>query len=371
MQKIQFEVLNGMRGVAAVLIVVFHVTGISRGFDFNRLFVGHAYLAVDFFFLLSGFVIAYTYDGRWSRMSVVQFFERRLVRLHPLVVLAGLLGLIGYLLDPSAPTAVGWPLAMLIVTFLLGLLLVPSPALPGREDWLFSLNSPLWSLWLEYIGNALYALLLHRWTTRMLAVSALLANLALIWMASTTGKFVGGFGWQTLWVAPFRLLPPFLMGLLVARVWRRLPACRIGFTWLALLLTGVIAAPVLPSIDGISLNGLFDALCIAVLFPLMVFAGIASPSNAATNACCRFVGALSFPLYATHMPFVYVYGAYVRSLGIDGPVLHVLDAAVVAALLLLAWLFHRFWDEPIRMRLSAWTARANRAAHLADSQGDR
>src|ERR1700735_970426 len=95
--KEHFEVLDGLRGSAAFLIVIFHLFNYSFGFDSPMSLVRHAYLAVDFFFGLSGFVVAYAYDDRWARMSIPQFFRIRLIRLHPLVLLGATLGLLGYL----------------------------------------------------------------------------------------------------------------------------------------------------------------------------------------------------------------------------------------------------------------------------------
>ena len=98
--KEHFEVLDGLRGSAAFLIVIFHVFNYTFGFRGPFALVHHAYLAVDFFFALSGFVVAYAYDDRWKRMSILQFFRIRLIRLHPLVLIGATLGLLGYIFDP-------------------------------------------------------------------------------------------------------------------------------------------------------------------------------------------------------------------------------------------------------------------------------
>ena len=90
--KEHFEVLDGLRGSAAILIVIFHVFNYSFGWDTPLSLMHHAYLAVDFFFGLSGFVVAYAYDDRWTRMSTFQFFRIRLIRLHPLVLIGATLG---------------------------------------------------------------------------------------------------------------------------------------------------------------------------------------------------------------------------------------------------------------------------------------
>src|SRR6202789_507832 len=93
--KEQFEVLDGLRGSAALLIVTSHLFNYSFGFHGPWALVKHAYIAVDFFFALSGFVVAYAYDDRWARMTILEFFRIRLIRLHPLVLIGATLALRG------------------------------------------------------------------------------------------------------------------------------------------------------------------------------------------------------------------------------------------------------------------------------------
>src|SRR5258708_35217396 len=123
--KEHFEVLDGLRGSAAFLIVIFHLFNYSFGWDTSLSLVRHAYLAVDFFFGLSGFVVAYAYDDRWTRMSVLQFFRIRLTRLHPLVLVGATLGLLGYLLDPFGKGVNQTSAPMLLLAYLTSLLLLP------------------------------------------------------------------------------------------------------------------------------------------------------------------------------------------------------------------------------------------------------
>ena len=89
--KPRYEILDGLRGVAAMIVVAFHLLETySKGPAYQVL--NHGYLAVDFFFVLSGFVIGYAYDDRWGRMTYRDFFKRRLIRLHPMVVMGMLIG---------------------------------------------------------------------------------------------------------------------------------------------------------------------------------------------------------------------------------------------------------------------------------------
>lgn len=81
--KPRYEILDGLRGVAAVLVVAYHLFETYYGGSADQP-INHGYLAVDFFFVLSGFVIGYAYDDRWDKMSTWSLFKRRLIRLHPI-----------------------------------------------------------------------------------------------------------------------------------------------------------------------------------------------------------------------------------------------------------------------------------------------
>src|SRR6476619_2224035 len=97
--KQHFEILDGLRGIAALAVVIFHFMEWVYS-DYSKNFIGHGFLAVDFFFCLSGFVIGYAYDDRLVKIGVKEFFKSRLIRLHPLVILGSLLGLLSFLYDP-------------------------------------------------------------------------------------------------------------------------------------------------------------------------------------------------------------------------------------------------------------------------------
>jgi len=94
--KPHYPILDGLRGVAAIVVVIFHIFEAHSAGPLYQI-VNHGYLAVDFFFLLSGFVISYAYDDRWGKMSVGSFFKRRLVRLHPLVIMGMVIGAVFFL----------------------------------------------------------------------------------------------------------------------------------------------------------------------------------------------------------------------------------------------------------------------------------
>lgn len=152
--KPRYELLDGLRGVAAIFVILYHF---GEGFATSPVdqMMNHGYLAVDFFFILSGFVIGYAYDDRWQRgMSAGNFMLRRVIRLHPMVILSVIFGAVAYLIQGS----VRWdgtpmPLSMLLLALLLGLFLIP--VLPGAgadvrgNNEMFPLNGPSWSLFFE------------------------------------------------------------------------------------------------------------------------------------------------------------------------------------------------------------------------------
>ena len=82
--KPHYELLDGLRGVAALVVIWYHVFEGFAASPVDQRF-NHGYLAVDFFFILSGFVVGYAYDDRWKRrtLSFGGFIKRRLIRLHP------------------------------------------------------------------------------------------------------------------------------------------------------------------------------------------------------------------------------------------------------------------------------------------------
>ena len=98
--KPHYALLDGLRGAAALMVVWYHV---FEGFAFAEgsaidVF-NHGHLGVDFCFMLSGFVISYAYDSRWqagsnNRLTIGSFFKRRLIRLHPMLIMGAIIGFI-------------------------------------------------------------------------------------------------------------------------------------------------------------------------------------------------------------------------------------------------------------------------------------
>ena len=356
--KPHYDLLDGLRGVAALTVVCFHLFEAYATSHLDQR-INHGYLAVDFFFILSGFVVGYAYDDRWTKMTVREFLTRRLVRLQPMVVIGALIGAVMFytqgcpVWDVSAV-----PVAMLLVATLMNAFMIP--ATPGAEirgvGEMYPLNGPAWSLFFEYIGNVLYALFIRRLSTRALAVLVAAAGcgLAVFSVWGPLGDICVGFSLtgENIVGGSLRLLFSFPAGLLLSRVFR--PVRVRGAFWIGSL--AVVALASVPRIGGsehLWMNGVYDALCAVVLFPLIVWIGASGKTtDRVTSRICKFLGDISYPLYMVHYPFIYLYYAWVKNENLTFGQSLPGAAALVAGSVALAWLCLRFYDEPVRRFLS-------------------
>ena len=356
--KPHYELLDGLRGVAALTVVCYHLFEAYATSHLDQR-INHGYLAVDFFFLLSGFVIGYAYDDRWKRMSIREFLTRRAIRLHPMVVMGALIGAIFYLQGCSVWDVSQVSIGALLVATLLNALLIP--VTPGVEirgvGEMFPLNGPSWSLFFEYIGNVLYALVLRKLPTAALAVMVGLTGcgLAAYAVLGPLGDLCSGFvlnGEQFLG-GSLRLLFAFPAGLLLSRVFR--PVRIRGAFWLCSLAVVAIAAiPRLGGAERLWLNGLYDTLCAVVLFPLILWFGASGrTTDRLSAAICKFLGDISYPLYIVHYPFIYWYYAWVKNERLTFGESLPGAAALVAGSVALTYLCLKLYDIPVRRYLTA------------------
>ena len=325
--KPRYEILDGLRGVAAMIILSFHLfETYSKGPVFQIL--NHGYLAVDFFFLLSGFVVGYAYDDRWGKMTIGGFFKRRFVRLHPMVIMGTFIGTLLYVFGecsafpPISQTSWQTVLAMM----LLGFTMIPATRNMDIRGWgeTNPLNGPAWSLQYEYIANILYATIIRHFSKTVLAIFLVFAafltlNLTMNWDVFNVfeprnyAAFTVIGGWSIspdqIWIGVSRLLYPFFAGLLLSRV-NKLIKVRGGFWWCSLLIVVILAMPRIGGLDKMWMNGIYESLMILLIFPLIVSMGAGSSVSGRSVSVCKFFGEISYPLYITHYPIVYLQVAW-------------------------------------------------------------
>ena len=364
--KAHYDLLDGLRGVAALMVIWYHV---FEGFAFasNSAIetLNHGYLAVDFFFILSGFVIGYAYDDRWGKsLTMKDFFKRRLIRLHPMVIMGAVLGAITFCIQGS----VQWDgthvaISMIMLSLLCTIFFIP--AMPGvgyevrGNGEMFPLNGPCSSLFFEYIGNILYALFIHRLSNKALTVFVVLLGVALaafaVFNVSTYGNI--GVGWTLDGVnflgGSLRMLFPFSLGMLMSRNFK--PMKVKGAFWIcAIALIALFSVPYLEGLEPLCMNGVYEAFCVIVAFPIILWIGASgTTTDKQSTKICKFLGDISYPVYVIHYPLMYLFYAWLieNQLYTLGETWHVALCVFILSIIL-AYLCLKLYDEPIRKYLA-------------------
>jgi len=344
-QKPHFVVLDGLRGVAALCVVIFHFAEMIIG-DYSKLWIGHGWLAVDFFFCLSGFVIGYAYDDRLATMGFVEFIKARLIRLHPMVVLGSVLGLIAFYDNSFSSTATYEP-GRIAIIFLASILMVPFGAIHDNGHSIFGLNAPAWSLFWEYVANIAFAVVLYRLRRNALILFTLVMATLLCWASHRAGNIYGGWSTRSFWDGGVRVAFSFSAGLLVYRTgWR--PRNPFGFISLSVLL---VAAFMMPYTDGAWIRE--DAVII-VGFPLLVALGAGSIVTPRIGEICQILGDISYPLYMTHYTVIWIWDGYAgRHHLASSASLWLTIALGTCIMVAFAWVALKLYDEPVRRFLHA------------------
>lgn len=353
-----FPALDGLRGTAALSVVLYHYVSVTLGLrDPDMLWIPHAHIAVDFFYCLSGYVIALAYQDRIARMGVGGFMRTRIIRLHPMVVAGTLFGLLGYLLDPDifssaipapfrAQPGPEWKVAMAAVS---GMVMIPSWPLPTRLESYFPLNGPAWSLMWEYVASAAYGLVLWRLNRTVIGCLAALAAVGLF-SASHGGNGLNiGWGWGQELPGLARVSFSFLAGILLYQ-WRTRISARLGIVALSIILILLFAGP-----DGLVAPWLYEASVVVFVFPLIVAMGAGAPCGPRMIRVCDVMGRLSYPLYLLNFPITMAWMSFYWShaLSVQTAVLGI--AALTLATIAFAYTVLVLYDEPFRRRLQART----------------
>lgn len=343
----QIESLNGLRGIAALCVLVFHFAEVLVRYKGELNIVGHGYLAVDFFFCLSGFVIAYSYDHRILNIGARQFFKNRLIRLHPLVVFTTITGLIAYLLNPFQEINLADNWLLISLAFIGSLFLIPTPFVPKTWGALTPFNYVAWSLFFEYVATVFYATVLAKVNKKQLVIMTLCFLVAVIYTASITKWDYNGFNRQHFWPGFVRLAFPFTLGVMLCR-FRVSLHNRVGLFIAIVLLVGSLFIPLDRS------QWWLDPLIITLLFPVIIALGAGSQVSGTIEKICQFLGRLSYPLYMSHILSTHLLAGYLRhnkNILMTDKIL--LAAGLIVCNVVVAYLVMIWVDEPIRKWLKA------------------
>lgn len=339
----RYVTLDGMRGLAAIAVALFH---------FDIMLVPHGYLAVDFFFVLSGFVLSRSYLPRFREgLAIGAFMVQRFARLWPLFALGVMLGVVVEVrrILFGVPTAM--PATDVAVSAALHMLLLPSPTgLP-----FYPLNVPAWSLFFEIVANVALFLLVFRLPRWALALICLLATAGMAPIILDHGSANIGALWSEYGIALLRTAFSFTLGAIIAT----LPAGHLRpSNWLGvacIVVIGVLLAMPVPR----EWLAAYDLTVILLLSPLLVYAGSRCEPVRFAVPLAAFTGELSYALYAVHWAFVMPVRSIVWRTGLEP-----LPAATLflTLVLLTAWAAVRWYDLPLRRFLTALLRREARAA---------
>ncbi|GLK49474.1 acyltransferase [Brevundimonas intermedia] len=310
-----FVSLDAMRGIAALMVVLYHSPTLfgpiaSRG-----------YLAVDLFFVLSGFVIAHAYDARLAtNLTPSAFIKLRVIRFWPLYAAGLALGLCREILLIASGNHYALTPGLLALCLAAALLFIPAP-LASRDYQLFSLNSPSWSLLHELLVNVLYAVFFRFLTIPVLCGLGVASYIALALTAPASGISDTGFNLPGTLPAIARTLFSFTAGALLFRLKLKAPKISV-----ALVLCVLMAALALPFGGRV-----YDLLFVALMSPALVWMGTACTISPKLHKLAAWLGLISFPIYAVHRPALAIAEAGAERLSLPPAAVGI---GVLAALLL-------------------------------------
>ncbi len=334
--------LDGMRGLAAIAVATMHGSAIfNLGWGPK-----HAYLAVDFFFLLSGYVIARAFDRRLRQGWVIGFLQARMIRLYPIIVVGSLMGflmLIGRTFSTRSATV-----AQALLDTVSALLVIPTPPLLSQEWRVYPADPPLWSLFYELAANVLYAvsapLLRHIHLWLIVCLSGFALACAVVVLNGDT------FGLVHFELGALRVMFSFFLGVSFYRALgpnpRRYTLPIVATPLIFAILAVVLFAPGPP-------GWAYDLVAVLALFPaILILAVMSNPARSRLHSAFVNLGLASYPLYVVHFPFFWLVskvlfhnsGASLRAFGM------VMSLAVV---LPLSWLLAKSYDQPVRSWLTA------------------
>lgn len=339
-----YVVLDGMRGVAAAAVVTYHA---NLDFGTSR-WLPSAYLAVDLFFVLSGFVIAHAYEHRFaSGMTTWGFMRDRLIRFYPLYFLAIVIPPISLFAAKQMGYNVQNTLNSVLSAFLWNIFFLPVPQNPPSTVPLFPLDPPAWSLLFELIVNLAFVVVWRFLTNSRLMLVIAVSAVGVFICTIRFGPVQGGWNSETFAVGLARVFYSFPLGVLLHRMRQDK---RFGGAAAALPLIGTGGFLIAPDYWG-TFSGLYSLIAVILISPTLVAIGAhVDVRSRAAQQVCTMLGIASYGVYVLHQTLTFLFLRVVQlSLG-NGFAAHgnVMTAVFVIVMLLVALILYRVYDWPIR-----------------------
>ncbi len=336
-----FRLLDGLRGLAAIAVVVYHFSARS---DLGEL-LPHGYNAVDFFFVLSGLVVGHAYGQRLrDQMTASQYLRLRWIRLWPMIVPGTLFAAA---IEFWRPTTAASHIADVVRSAILGSVPLPWPFPTSLEQTIFPLNGPVWSLFFELFASFAFVVVGRRaWKPWALPILIVAGVFGVCWSIATTGSVDAG-PYVGNWIGGFaRVSCSFFIGVALVSARRRIPAVRAWVYAVALIV--IFLCPVG---DGAT-NKLFEAVIVFAIFPLIVASASHCEVSPSLARLCDRSGEISYPLYALHYPIVRVICFVMNRHAIPPIGQAVICVATVAVTCGISLVASRLYDRPFRRYLT-------------------
>lgn len=359
----RYEFLDGLRGVAAIVVVLMHSLQLTGQ---DKLFVPHASLAVDFFFCLSGFVLAHAYNAKLksgTQTTIGRFYLSRLIRLYPMLILglvAGTTVLTIRLLNQNEPRD-AWDLLGASLT---NLFLLPSPLIVGDDSVAWPANPPQWSLFFEFLASFAFPWLV-RFNQRALIATVVLTGMAVLALGLVNKGIGGGNMWKNLPFGLIRVAYPFAIGIYLFRFSSKIRLGKSVSTMKSMVCVALLVAIFAVQVPA-RFNGIYEAVAVLVLLPALLLFSASVASMSWSRPCILWLGAISYPLYATHYAVLHMVESVLRRVEGTTDWHHgLVMAGTMAACLLIAGICLRKIDEPLRRWLTDRLSIAGRTRSMS------
>jgi peptidoglycan/LPS O-acetylase OafA/YrhL len=349
-----FLMLDGLRGVAAIAVAIYHACTVFGGTQL----LPKAFLAVDFFFMLSGIVVAHAYERRLQQGQIREFFERRVIRLYPMILVGALLGMSVVITSPAARGLSAGALVYLGLFAALCLPIIRANVYPGNHS-ITPVNGPSWSLFFEIFVNAVYGLV-AKWLTdlRLVAISltALVVEAVVIFQFNGVGfgVYVENYQWGFV-----RVIFPFFTGVLINRVLapRMLPKSAAAPMLLAIVLVATFYVPTSGVWSAVS-----ELTAVAIIYPCVIILAMRLTVSSQQGRVLAWLGAVSYPVYAIHSP-LFLWLARLQRVAASRFQVSAYwwIGMAIAFALCCAWIVHKIYDLPLREALTATMKRRYRS----------
>jgi peptidoglycan/LPS O-acetylase OafA/YrhL len=338
-RKDRLLALDGLRGIAALLVFGGHLESLVLAN--SQSWLSRSTLCVDFFFVLSGFVISRTYEEKFLLgMTFRQYSWIRLRRLYPLISVGTVIGCVAFMFagDQVVPPLTRLPSQLLFI---------PSLWTSGE---VFALNNSQWSLLVELVINAAHKISARWLSTRRIVLGVGCLAVLLFFLAYHHGNANLGWDRDTFLGGFVRGGFGFLTGVLFFRLTATADLQFFKLNWLilAIILPVVVAVS---SYFGAPAYWYIEPIIVVFLMPIICLAGIYCNLPSWLKNSATFLGSMSYPIYAAHLPILY----FAKYIGTSLPTHFVSNVSLatlwITVTLCTSWLLMVLLDNPVQIWL--------------------